>query len=63
MKEMIEELVAEVKVDPSKWEEVVQEVAYGLAQSIGVMLLERLDEQLMEGRGEGLRAWGTGGGG
>lgn len=58
MKDMIGELVAEVKADPGKWEEMVQEIGYGVARQIGVMLLERLDEQLMEGRGEGLREVG-----
>jgi hypothetical protein len=58
MKEMIEELVAEVKVEPGKWEEVVQEVAYGLARQVAVALLKRLDDGLMEERGEGLRAVG-----
>jgi hypothetical protein len=60
---MIEEVVAEVKANPGKWEEMVQEIGYGVAQRIGVMLLERLDEQLMEGRGEGLRVVGCRGGG
>jgi hypothetical protein len=53
MKEMIEELVAEVKVEPGKWEEVVQEVACGLARQVAVALLKRLDDGLMEEGVEG----------
>jgi len=59
MKEMIEELVAEVKVEPGKWEEVVQEVACGLARQVAVALLKRLDDGLMEEGVERLRGLGT----
>ena len=58
MERMIGELLAELKGDVGRWEGVVLEWAYGLARQVGEALLQRLDDELMEGREEGLRVVG-----
>jgi hypothetical protein len=58
MERMIGELLAELKGDVGRWEGVVLEWAYGLAGQVGEALLQRLDDELMEGREEGLRVVG-----
>ena len=39
-------------------DELLEEWAYGLARQVGEVLLKRLDDELMEGREEGLRMVG-----
>jgi len=58
MERIIGELLAELKGDVGRWEGVVLEWAYGLGRQVGGVLLQRLDDELMEGREEGLRVVG-----
>jgi len=56
--ESIEELVTKLKGDVGRWEEEILNWAYELAQSVAKALLEKVDEELMKGREEGLKAEG-----
>lgn len=56
--ESIEEVAAKLKGDGGRWEEEIFHWACELAQSAAKELLERIDEELMKEREEGLRVEG-----
>ena len=56
--ESIAELAAKLKGDGGRWEEEIFHWACGLTQSIAKELLERVDEELMKEREEGLKVEG-----
>jgi hypothetical protein len=56
--ESIEELAGKLKGDVVRWEEEILNWAYELAQSVTKVLLEKIDEELMKGREEGLKVEG-----
>ena len=56
--ESIEELAAKLKGDVGGWEEGIFNWTCNLAQSLAKVLLEKIDEQLMESREEGLKIEG-----
>ena len=50
----IDDVVGELKGEVSQWEEGIFDWACGLAQALAKVVLERVDEALRKGRGEGL---------
>jgi hypothetical protein len=50
----IDDVVGELKGEVSQWEEGIFDWACGLAQALAKVVLERIDEALLKGRGEGL---------
>ena len=54
----IEELVAKLKGDVVGWEEGIFRWACDLARSMAKDLIEKIDEELMKSREEGLKAEG-----
>ena len=53
--ESIEELAVKLKGDVGGWEEEIFRWACDLARSMAKALLEKIDEELMKSREEGLR--------
>ena len=56
--ESIQEVLARLKGDVGRWEEEILNWAYELARSVTKVLLEKMDEELMKGREEGLKVEG-----
>ncbi len=52
----IDDVVGELKGEVSQWEEGIFDWACGLAQALAKVVLERIDEALLKGRGERGRA-------